>query len=54
MEREARHAWFHEASQGFARSRRARNSSHRSAVRRFGNSSQGLRSFHSLNPWLPS
>jgi len=54
VEREARHAWFAEADK-LAHAEGVRgNSSQPFRLRRVARTNQGLRSFHSLNPWLLS
>ena len=53
MERAARHAWC-ERSQNPARRRRARNIVLATFKGAAAHDDQGLRSFHSLNPWLLS
>ena len=54
MEREARHAWFAEADK-LAHAEGVRgDSSQPFRLRRVARTNQGLRSFHSLNPWLLS
>ena len=53
MERVARHAWL--GILGSSCTLKAcKDSSHPFRVRRLAKLNQGLRSFHSLNPWLPS
>ena len=54
MEREARHAWFAEADKVAHAEGVRGNSSQPFRLRRLAKANQGLRSFHSLDPWLLS